>query len=210
MVEADTDISCDSSASSTKIKKTGENTKPGLKTCNNDNESTQYSSDEGFSNDYINMDNKSSHREVIIVSDRQESVEEQGSCKLQRTIQFCKKSNILTSIFDFVIFKKPRSYPKPGIANFLCIHNKCMQLTMDRCPSPLTCFHKDFTLPTSDKWVTREFMSVVFHLNEEAEDITGADGKASLEFRWNRAITFESTCYPITSRGYAGYKSGTL
>ena len=53
-------------------------------------------------------------------------------------------------------------------------------------------------------------MSAVFHWNEEVEDITGADGKPSLEFRWSIAITFESTCYPLTSRGYVGYKSGTL
>ena len=81
---------------------------------------------------------------------------------------------------------------------------------MDRCQYPLTYCHKAFKLPTSGKWVTREFMSAAFHRNDEVENITGVDGKPSLEFRWNSAITFASTCYPVAPRGYAGYKSGTL
>ena len=53
-------------------------------------------------------------------------------------------------------------------------------------------------------------MCAAFYRNDEVKDITGANGKPSLEFRWNRTITFESTCYPVTSRGYSGFKSGTL
>ena len=55
--------------------------------------------------------------------------------------------------------------------------------------------------------MTTSFMHAAFFTNIDVDDISCADGKAPLVFRWNRAMKIEFSKCTKVSRGYAGYKT---
>ena len=94
----------------------------------------------------------------------------------------------------------------------MCYHNKCGKIDKDNCTSLLNCSHKAFTVHIDGKWVTAAFLCVTFYRNIDMPDIIHADSLLSLNFWWNRALSFNLQIKEDNRTGqcFAGFKCGII